>query len=410
MYDECYFRIVRSLYGELVFFCDFSSEPMYIQFNYHKPKYHMNKLYHVINFSSQNSWIEYLLSPYLEKNYTDSLIIIGSEGSLVSCLRKVSPDIEVMSVNDISSFFNLLSHLRAERKRVKLMLNSHGHSASIFSTLVRIFSGIPFVISHHQQPNFFHYLFRRKPIQSLLHSLVYFFYCHSATHIFAYSIEVSNKLESFRVPQRKFSLIPLGINLLNFQFLDCSPSSEDKIRIVVVSRLSWEKRVDLSILVARELLNLGHIFKLTIVGEGSMESSLKKLVKELSLEKTIEFIGTTSDIQSIFHSSDLLLHMSQTESYGQVILEALLCGVPVFSTPVGVALDLESMGDPFLEICRTSHPKEIATQLLSFINILTHLRDDNQHFPLPQEFYSNHDLSVCRRRFVLIISTIFSKL
>jgi glycosyltransferase involved in cell wall biosynthesis len=373
----------------------------------------MNKLYHVINFSSQNSWVEYLLSPCLEKDYTDSLIIIGSEGSegsLVSCLRKVSPDIEIMSVNDISSFFRLLLHLRAERKRVKLMLNSHGHSASIFSTLVRIFSGIPFVVSHHQQPNFFHYLFKRKPIQSLLHSLVYFFYCHFATHIFAYSMEVSNKLGSFRVSERKFSLIPLGINLLNFQFIDRSPSCEETMRIVVVSRLSWEKRVDLSILVARELLNLGYFFKLTIVGAGSMESSLRKLVKELSLEETVEFIGITSDIQSIFHSSDLLLHMSQTESYGQVILEALLCGVPVFSTPVGVALDLQSMGDPFLEICRASHPSEIATQLSSFMDSIRNLRSDNQQFLLPQEFYSNHDLSVCRRRFVLTISTVFSKL
>jgi glycosyltransferase involved in cell wall biosynthesis len=370
----------------------------------------MNKLFHVINFSSRNEWIEHLLSTNFEKDYADCLIILGNQGPLVDYLKKISPDMDIVFVKDPSSFLNLLLHLRAEVNGNKLMLNSHGHSASIFSLLVKIFSKIPFVVSHHQQPNFFHYFFKKRPLQSFVHSLVYFAYCRLANHIFAYSKEVRNKLKLFRVSNQKVSLLPLGINILNFHFLNHSQFNHKKLQILVVSRLSWEKRIDLSILVARALLNLGTSLSLNIVGAGPEESSLKKFVKDLSLDDVVAFSGTTSEIQSIFNSSDLLLHMSQTESYGQVILEALLCGVPVFSSPVGVALDIESMDEPLLEICRATEPTVIAAQISTFLDSLVDLRARHQQLPLPQDVYSKHDLSVCHREFALIIASEFSKI
>jgi len=49
--------------------------------------------------------------------------------------------------------------------------------------------------------------------------------------------------------------------------------------------------------------------------------------------RNIKYVGQQKDMKAIYASSRLVLMLSEYESYGQVAVEAISCGVPVISTP-----------------------------------------------------------------------------
>ena len=77
-----------------------------------------------------------------------------------------------------------------------------------------------------------------------------------------------------------------------------------------------------------------HIY---IAGSGPDESKLKKLVKGLNIEKSVNFLGfiSGSDKYSWYKSVDVCVFPSLYETFGIVCLEAMACGKPVVASNVG---------------------------------------------------------------------------
>jgi glycosyltransferase involved in cell wall biosynthesis len=98
-----------------------------------------------------------------------------------------------------------------------------------------------------------------------------------------------------------------------------------------VGRLSVEKNVALLPLVQRELDAAGIAARFLIVGHGSEEESLRR---ELP---TAEFAGVLHGLAlaQAYANMDLLLFPSHTDTFGNVVLEALASGVPAIVTPDG---------------------------------------------------------------------------
>jgi glycosyltransferase involved in cell wall biosynthesis len=72
--------------------------------------------------------------------------------------------------------------------------------------------------------------------------------------------------------------------------------------------------------------------KLIILGDGSLRSELEGLVVQLGLQDRVSFPGFVVDIYPWMRSADLFVLSSRWEGFGNVIVEALECGVPVVST------------------------------------------------------------------------------
>ncbi|WP_280768198.1 N-acetyl-alpha-D-glucosaminyl L-malate synthase BshA [Salipaludibacillus daqingensis] len=74
---------------------------------------------------------------------------------------------------------------------------------------------------------------------------------------------------------------------------------------------------------------------LLLIGEGPELTVICDLVKQLGLTESVHFLGNQKRVAELLSMSDVKLLLSEKESFGLVILEAMACGVPVIGTNIG---------------------------------------------------------------------------
>lgn len=71
--------------------------------------------------------------------------------------------------------------------------------------------------------------------------------------------------------------------------------------------------------------------KLFILGRGELEGYLMGLTKELDLEKEVVFLGWREKHLQFFKNADVFVLSSLWEGFGNVLIEAMACGLPVIA-------------------------------------------------------------------------------
>jgi len=122
--------------------------------------------------------------------------------------------------------------------------------------------------------------------------------------------------------------------------LDDSPRGP--LRILFVGRLSVEKGVEDLVRACLRLQQKEVPFRLSIIGDGNLKTSLRDLVARYDLSEMVEFIGTVPRLElgSHYSAADVLCVPSLSEPLATVILEALISGCPVVASDTG--------GNPFM--------------------------------------------------------------
>ncbi|MCX6718072.1 MAG: glycosyltransferase [Candidatus Staskawiczbacteria bacterium] len=119
---------------------------------------------------------------------------------------------------------------------------------------------------------------------------------------------------------------------------------------------------------AIEIVLLKKSVRLIILGEGPEELKLKKMVETLGLSKNVDFLGFQSNPYKYIKKSSVFVLSSVAEGFGNVLVEAMACGVPVVSTrcPFGPDEIIEDNKSGIL--VPVQNPKALAEALLRILN------------------------------------------
>lgn len=102
--------------------------------------------------------------------------------------------------------------------------------------------------------------------------------------------------------------------------------------IISVGRLTKVKDHETLINSFRLVYNKNKNYRLLILGEGVEKNNLVKMVKDLGLEDSVFFTGFVKNPFEYYKRSSLFALSSIQEGFGNVLVEALACGLPVVST------------------------------------------------------------------------------
>lgn len=108
---------------------------------------------------------------------------------------------------------------------------------------------------------------------------------------------------------------------------------EEKV-LIHISNFRKVKRIQ-DILYTFAKINQQLNTKLLLVGDGPEIKMAYDLVHDLQIESDVLFLGKQKNISDILSIADLKLLMSEQESFGLVLLEAMACEVPSIGTNVG---------------------------------------------------------------------------
>jgi glycosyltransferase involved in cell wall biosynthesis len=159
--------------------------------------------------------------------------------------------------------------------------------------------------------------------------------------IIAVSIAVKNHAIFLGAAPSKVVVIPNGVDL--DEFVPRLPTDEnestrddnDKIKVLFVGRLIYDKGVQCLIEAAPKILAKNPHVEFVLVGEGPLERKLRKLAQHAGVMYAFEFAGTSLDVAGVMKACNVFVLPSMREGGRPlVVMEAMACGLPVIVTRV----------------------------------------------------------------------------
>lgn len=145
----------------------------------------------------------------------------------------------------------------------------------------------------------------------------------------------------------------LGIRLKNLDFTNANvcnnpvdtaffkPNHSNKRgkRLIAVGRLVDQKGFDVLL---QAMKDLDSSITLTLIGDGVEKIKLTAMRQSLGLNDRVSFLGELDrlSVRDKLQQHDALVLSSRHETFGNVLVEALACGIPVVSTDCGGPSDI----------------------------------------------------------------------
>jgi glycosyltransferase involved in cell wall biosynthesis len=126
--------------------------------------------------------------------------------------------------------------------------------------------------------------------------------------------------------------------------------------------------------------------KACIVGDGPCKPELIRLVNELGIKENVDFAGFQKEVQHYYNSARIFIHTSEREGFPNVVLEAMMCGLPCVVSNCGDIIDVASDGFNSLVIQKFNDYGGFARA------IITLLEDDKLYRKLSQNAIKTMEL------------------
>jgi len=273
--------------------------------------------------------------------------VMFSLSKLLKLIKKIKPDIIFSTLTHMNIVVLLLKYLFS--KNIKIIIRE----ANFFST------------AYKESRNL------KAKILPFFIKLLY----NKANKIIFLSKGMSEdfyRVFSNYIEKPKMLVIPNPINIrkideLKYEDIHEQLFEDGNKRIIAIGRLTKQKGykylLDAVSLIIREISNI----KLLILGEGEDRKFLEEYAKKIGVSKYVCFCGFKSNPYKYLAHSDVFVLASLWEGFGNVILEAMACGIPVVATdcPSGPREIISHMEDGLLVPVRDA--KSLATAIIELL-------------------------------------------
>lgn len=151
---------------------------------------------------------------------------------------------------------------------------------------------------------------------------------------------IADLLRSFGV-RRAIDVIDPGVDAKRFRPRDdgecADPTLEATylaapIRVLSVGGLIKRKDPELLVRAMRLVVAAQPEAHLFLLGDGPLKPQVTALIEELGLSRSVHVLGWRADVDEYVRFADLSVLASSSDPLPQVLLESLMCGVPVVTT------------------------------------------------------------------------------
>jgi glycosyltransferase involved in cell wall biosynthesis len=140
-------------------------------------------------------------------------------------------------------------------------------------------------------------------------------------------------------------------------------ATENTKVLISVGRMAPEKNLDQVLKTYEALKHTDQAFKLVMVGDGPLRSQFQQRYPDIIFPGML----SQSNLAAYYASSDLFVFPSQTETFGNVTLEALASGIPVLAFDCAAARDWVQMGINGWLVAE-NNPEGFAAQAVAIFN------------------------------------------
>lgn len=259
---------------------------------------------------------------------------------------------------------------------------------------------IPCIITYHTlfEEYLYHYIpFIPKQVLRFFARRFSSSQCNQVRGVVAPSTIIVNLLERYGV-KNNIKIIPTGIDSKKFingdgeNFKKKFNISSNRKTLLNVSRVAFEKNIGLLIKVVKEVKTTIPDILLVIAGEGPAKNAYIKQTSDLGLNDNIAFVGyldRNSELLDCYHSADLFIFSSKTETQGLVLLESMAAGTPVISVAAMGTKDI--LNDCNGAMITDGSISDFSEKIIS---LLTHNKLHNQYKNSAKLYASQWDSTV----------------
>jgi len=223
---------------------------------------------------------------------------------------------------------------RMARKQKCQVILGFLHYGAIVASWARLLSGNQFkVIASPRTPSragiAFHVPTRRSRLE-----------WHTQVHILArlaHRVIVATEgmktelTEHYGARDNHVHVIANAMDIERIASIPAATIEKDVPLIVTSGRLAPEKDIG-TLLHAFALVRAQMPCRLILLGEGSERSALEATARELGVDQDVVFHGFHAEPFAVLKSADVFVHTSRFEGFGNVLIEAMACNVPVVAT------------------------------------------------------------------------------
>ena len=281
----------------------------------------------LVHLSAGPGGIELLL-PVIVRNMPDrsfSAFVVRTDYRANGVYKDTPIQVKYGSNRNFAAYLKLLRYTLKNRRAIFHVFNI----GPVFLLLLKLGGAKRIIYSIHGT------IYWRTKIQKWIYRFIWQLALSQKTVLVANSQHSRNEFVRQIDPNAKIRVLYNPIDLARF----CPEGVDfrnDEILVIYSGRLENGKNLQKWIEVAAHVHAAIPKTRFEIYGQGSLSGMLRQQIKDLNAEHYISIKGFRSDIENSYRRADAFLFLSEYESFGNVVVESILCGTPVITSPIPV--------------------------------------------------------------------------